>query len=184
MKAKPGAKAQPLEGTEAENWAKGQAMLKEMAKQVAVGNFTAIKLDELPQLDSAKILNAIHLPEDAGAYAAGLETILRRIPDGWGRWISCGAGWYPIIVELDQSIATIYPEYEVQQVKEKFGGLRYYCDHDGVDEVAKLIGAAELRAAKTCEDCGALGRLLDKGWLRTLCGSCGVKRGYLPAGQN
>lgn len=71
-------------------------------------------------------LDDVVLPDDAGVHAAGLARILNRIPAGWGRWISCGPGWYARLVELDKEIATILPEYEVHQVKEKFGTLRYY----------------------------------------------------------
>ncbi|MGI8557872.1 MAG: hypothetical protein ACR2ND_06135 [Solirubrobacteraceae bacterium] len=49
-----------------------------------------------------------------------------RIPDGWGRWISCGRGWYPLLVELDAELDTLLPAYRLYQVKEKFAGLRFY----------------------------------------------------------
>jgi hypothetical protein len=78
-------------------------------------------------VDRDTMLNALHIPADAGRFAAALETILRRIPDGWGRWISHDAGWYPIVVGVDQRLSAIDPEYVVHQVKEKFGTLRYYC---------------------------------------------------------
>lgn len=68
----------------------------------------------------------LRLPDDAGEYAPGLRRILMRIPDGWGRWISCDRGWYPLLVELDEQISRLDPLYEIHQVKEKFGGLRYY----------------------------------------------------------
>jgi hypothetical protein len=71
-------------------------------------------------------LLTVHVPDDAGRWADGLERILRRIPPRWGRWMSVGPGWYPIIVALDAHLATIDPDYVVHQVKEKFGGLRYY----------------------------------------------------------
>ena len=73
-------------------------------------------------------LDALHVPADAGEHAVGLEAILRRIPAGWGRWISTGAGWYPLLVELDRAIAALAPDYEVHQVKEKGGSLRYSWD--------------------------------------------------------
>lgn len=66
------------------------------------------------------------VPPDAGEHAEGLEKILRRIPEGWGRWISCGAGWYPILVRLDRQIAELLPDYEIHQVKEKYGAIRFY----------------------------------------------------------
>ena len=71
-------------------------------------------------------IDSIHIPEDAGDYADALEKIMLKIPTGWGRWISCGKGWYPLVVELDQKLEKLVPGYEVNQVKEKFGTLRYY----------------------------------------------------------
>lgn len=41
-----------------------------------------------------------------------------------GYW--CPEEWEPFIVELDEKLAKIDPDYKVDQVKEKFGGLRYY----------------------------------------------------------
>jgi hypothetical protein len=80
------------------------------------------------QLDLQRIVDCLHLPEDAGEWAGGLERILHRIPAGCGRWIDCGPGWYPILVGLDLRLAELAPGYEVYQVKEKFGTLRYDCD--------------------------------------------------------
>ena len=75
---------------------------------------------------AATLLNALHVPNDAGEHADALRGMLVRIPDGWGRWISCDRGWYPLLVELDEQLRTLLPDYVVHQVKEKFGGLRYY----------------------------------------------------------
>jgi hypothetical protein len=72
------------------------------------------------------LLNALHVPNDAGEHADALRGMLVRIPDGWGCWISCDRGWYPLLVELDEQLRTLLPDYVVHQVKEKFGGLRYY----------------------------------------------------------
>lgn len=36
--------------------------------------------------------------------------IVRRIPNGWGIWISCAKGWYPLLGELDCNFAAIDPE--------------------------------------------------------------------------
>ncbi len=77
-------------------------------------------------LDVDEVLDAVHVPEDAGEHAAALRRMLLRIPDGWGRWIGCSRGWYSILVELDEGIAALFPAYELEQVKEKFGGLRFY----------------------------------------------------------
>ena len=72
------------------------------------------------------MLETIHIPENSGEYAEDIRKILSRIPPRWGRWISCDKGWYPLVIELDQKLAEIYPDYELHQVKEKFGTLRYY----------------------------------------------------------
>jgi len=123
--------------------------------------------------DFAESLDAIHLPNDAGEHAVALEAIMRRIPDGWGRWISCDAGWYPIIVELDRDLASLDPDYELHQVKEKFGGLRFYAHTHNPDQreaFNQRITQAEQLCGRTCEICGAPGELHDEfSWIRTLC---------------
>jgi hypothetical protein len=77
-------------------------------------------------IDHQQILNAMHVPKDAGEHTEALREMLVRIPDGWGRWISCDRGWYPLLVELDEQLRKLLPNYELHQVKEKYGGLRYY----------------------------------------------------------
>ena len=107
-----------------------------------------------------------------------LQRIIDRIPSGWWRSIDVGPGWHLIIVELDRQIAALFPEYEVNQVKEKFGGLRYYVDGVDYDVVAPLIRAAEGKALATCETCGKPGRLSTTsptglgGWYKTTCDTC------------
>lgn len=54
------------------------------------------------------------------------------------------------------------------QVKEKFGGLRFYAD--GVTpEHRAIINFAEAMSERTCEECGARGMLYPIGWVRALC---------------
>jgi hypothetical protein len=128
----PGESAAPLSGVDAARWQAAQAQILAVASAAADGTLDEETLaggiaaaSQVP-LDIEKVLNAVHVPEDAGEHAAGLERILRRIPDGWGRWIGCDAGWYPLLVELDQKLAALLPEYEIHQVKEKYGTLRFY----------------------------------------------------------
>lgn len=40
--------------------------------------------------------------------------------------LQCGTGWYGLLIELDAKIASICPGYVIDQVKEKFGTLRFY----------------------------------------------------------
>jgi hypothetical protein len=55
------------------------------------------------------------------------------------------------------------------QIKEKFGGLRFYID--GYSEEAwAVIEIAEGECSKLCELCGGPGEIrTDLGWIVTLC---------------
>jgi hypothetical protein len=57
------------------------------------------------------------------------------------------------------------------QVKEKFGGLRFYVS-GGDEYVRGLITMAESFSFRTCEDCGIPGTQRTGGWIRTLCDGC------------
>jgi hypothetical protein len=57
---------------------------------------------------------------------------------------------------------------QVEQIKEKFGGLRFY--YQGGDaHIAGLVSMAESWASNTCETCGNKGKVRHGGWVRTLC---------------
>jgi len=68
------------------------------------------------------------------------------------------------------------PSYpKAAQVKEKFGGLRFYMTYY-VKELEKLISEAEEETYKICECCGEPGRERDGGWILTLCNKCADER--------
>jgi hypothetical protein len=136
-----------------------------------------------PKLDPERLLNALHVPDDAGPNAAALEVILRRIPDKWGRWISCDRGWYPLIVDLDRQLAALDPGYIVHQIKQKFGVLTVYIE--SAPEVAAAMQLLIAQAAKAskgiCEACGAPGFLTEGSYrVKTLCPKCALAAGSLP----
>ena len=54
------------------------------------------------------------------------------------------------------------------QVKEKFGGLRFYIDR-GTDKDYHYITFAESMSYRTCEKCGKPGMNYTMGWFQTLC---------------
>lgn len=56
----------------------------------------------------------------------------------------------------------------VEQIKEKFGGLRFYYS-GGDDTISGMVSMAEAWADHTCEVCGDLGKRRSGGWIRTLC---------------
>lgn len=93
-------------------------------------------------------------------------------------------GWMPLVHHLSHDLAK-YP-IQVVQVKEKFGGLRFYIDlaedidHWGVigptafEDVHNLISEAEARSYKVCELCGAesgYGQIRGN-WIKTSCAGC------------
>jgi len=68
--------------------------------------------------------------------------------------------------------------FRVQQVKEKYGSLRFYVTMAS-EEMYKLISDAEKKSQVTCEVCGDTGNLMEKnGWYKTLCKDCGKKNEY------
>ena len=90
----------------------------------------------------------------------------------------CGEGWWPILEKLCSNIqnhidwknkqSEIVPQVTVAQIKEKFGGLRFY--YDGGDEhINGMVRMAEAWADASCEECGAPGKRRDGGWIKTLC---------------
>lgn len=61
-----------------------------------------------------------------------------------------------------------YTGLAVDQVKEKFGSLRYYCN--GNEAIQNFIRLAERLSEVTCETCGKFGRTRDdQGWYYTSC---------------
>lgn len=89
----------------------------------------------------------------------------------WG--ITCGNGWYKLIDELCEKLEPF--GIVAAQVKEKFGGLRFYLNPvppEHWDEIYKYIAEAEKKSLETCEECGKPGKRRGKGWIRTLCDQC------------
>lgn len=62
--------------------------------------------------------------------------------------------------------------FQLDQVKEKFGGLRFYFS-GGDDYIEGLVHLAECLSYKICEDCGTTHNVgTTKGWITTLCQDC------------
>jgi len=56
----------------------------------------------------------------------------------------------------------------VDQVKEKFGTLRFYY-HGGDDQIRGMVSLAESMSSVMCEECGAPGTTTGGGWISTRC---------------
>jgi hypothetical protein len=73
------------------------------------------------------------------------------------------------IPAAEAALATAIEDLPViQQIKEKFGGLRFYVNRGG-DDVSNYISFAEQMSYKTCEICGHPGERRNTGWVKTLC---------------
>lgn len=69
------------------------------------------------------------------------------------------------------------------QVKEKFGGLRFYVNA-ATDKHDQYITFAESMSYCTCEECGAPGKTYTDGWHTTLCDIHADMRGKTEDGEN
>ena len=86
----------------------------------------------------------------------------------------CDEGWYLILKNLFEAISKLNPpsDFEIFQVKEKFGGLRVYTN-SSTKEIEALIDKAEEESFNTCEVCGASAKPSTRGgWVKTICENC------------
>ena len=108
-----------------------------------------------------------------------------------GFGFECSDGWFSLVKNLCEDISQYFitkhggiPEdFSVLQVKEKFGGLRFYIS-GAPAEVHDIIRDAELESYYICEHCGKVCPKYVKGgeyvsfhrddlpWVLTLCDSC------------
>ncbi len=105
----------------------------------------------------------------------------------WG--LDIGYGWMPLIDLVCSYTQNCIDEYkllqlEATQVKEKYGGLRFYYSWVGnkkmtdeqnkyIDRIESLISDAEYISNYICERCGTMiGVFQTKGWITTICKKC------------
>lgn len=126
------------------------------------------------------------------------EELRNRIPEMWGKYISYDTGWDWILEDLNRKFIFVDPDYTLNQVKEKFGTLRFYFETDkgkvAHEILWDLVAQAEYWSSKTCENCGSCNGKsnterdikFDKTvtlrskpyWYKTLCESCADELGY------
>lgn len=116
--------------------------------------------------------------------------LVKRFYDRWPKWFvgltqspiesclafgfECGDGWYDLLWRLCEDIEKLGVEddFIVDQVKEKFGGLRFYCG-PATEEIWQRIEQAEKESIKTCEACGSTKNVTSEGsWITTFCKEC------------
>jgi hypothetical protein len=65
-------------------------------------------------------------------------------------------------------IPELVPQVTLDQVKEKFGTLRFYYT-GGDDYIRGMVTMAESMSGVTCEECGKPGTQTPGGWIKTVC---------------
>lgn len=108
-------------------------------------------------------------------------------PEPYG--LECNDGWKSIIDDTHRKLKYIDPDYKISQIKEKFGGLRYYYDQSpeiSYGDIRReimddIVRVAEINASNTCELCGASGSgknvqiRVHKYWYFGYCQECADK---------
>lgn len=128
-------------------------------------------------------------------YEEFAERLEKKFPEMFSKQYGgfcIGVGWWPIIERLCSCIQNhidwknetrerllkenpynqVVPEkieqVVVEQIKEKFGGLRIYFT-GGDEAIYGMVSMAEAWASMTCEECGKPGKSRDGGWIKVLC---------------
>lgn len=83
-------------------------------------------------------------------------------------WFGVGEGWYGIIKDMIAELVEFGWDKRVSQVKEKFGGLRFYIENTPEGANGILI-KYEALSYSICETCSEAGSLRKGGWMKTLC---------------
>ena len=97
----------------------------------------------------------------------------------WG--FDCGDGWFNILDQLMGNIQhhidwknkkeEVVAQVTLDQVKEKFGTLRFYYT-GGDDVIDGMVRMAESMSGVMCEECSAPAKTHGPGWIRTICEPC------------
>lgn len=103
------------------------------------------------------------------------------------RGVTVAPGWWPLLASLAVELDTLECDWQVAQVKEKFGVLCVHLHYDhhapacagalGDPSVSAwhvcpsqaLVADYEARSRHVCEVCGAPGTLAERGRIRTVC---------------
>lgn len=86
-------------------------------------------------------------------------------------------GWRNLAYNMIEEIMKIYPEYNITDLKEKFGSLR--CYDAGVPNILRgsidtIIDKYERLSAQTCVRCGQPATKYSMGYILPWCDKCGI----------
>jgi len=120
------------------------------------------------------------------------KALEQKLVERWPKWFNTGGdvrytamprgfehddGWFDLLWRLCEELEPLVAEFEaagghnfeVLQVKEKFGGLRFYVNCRKEEAIRQRIEAAAQESLRTYEICGQPGELREDGWIKTLC---------------
>jgi hypothetical protein len=102
-----------------------------------------------------------------------IEELKKKIAPEYWKSIDVDEGWYQLIIDCDKELIAIDPNYQIFQVKQKFGGLRYYFQPSQSDTsvaMREVVAKYEDIASKTCSATGGPGVLMKSigGWYKTV----------------
>lgn len=76
--------------------------------------------------------------------------------------------WHPIVLKLIDDLFAAGWDGRLDQIKEKFGSLRFYISI-GNAEIWNLIEAAEAATESICQYCGKPATKVNGGWITYVC---------------
>ena len=117
--------------------------------------------------------NAVKYNEMLQAGLAGDLTLLNDYHKGW---LNADAFIAEALKKGPRPVPPTVPQVTLDQVKEKFGTLRFYYT-GGDDIVDGMVRMAESMSGVTCEECGNPGKQVGGGWVTTLCKEHAEARG-------
>lgn len=113
------------------------------------------------------------------------DKIINKCPELFSdlKYIEAPDGWFDLLNKasflIEEALKSLPLEVKEQikaaQIKEKFGGLRYYCS-GSTPYINGVIAMAESMSYKICEKCSSPGHVRTDGWARTLCDTCFEER--------
>lgn len=96
------------------------------------------------------------------------DTELDNMPDGWRK----AFGEQMCQEIMDELVANdMVDTYRIVQIKEKYGGLRWY-DDGFTKKGHEIIDNYERLSYKTCIRCGKPATRMTRGWIMPFCDDC------------
>jgi hypothetical protein len=102
-----------------------------------------------------------------------IDDILSRFQSGFPAIIDCEDGWSDMVVSCHNELKSIDPDYTIAQIKEKFGGLRYYfatSQPSLYKQMTDIVAKYEKVSFTKCQLCGKEAETVNfAGLIKTLC---------------